>query len=71
MMMNKIGFIRVETDRNDVIDVTFYPRDGVAKRKYHRPTSDSLYRLLNNSMVLDICAYNEPYGLALEITPKY
>ena len=70
-MKNKISFIRIKTNRNDVIEVTFYSRNGIAKRTYRRPSSDSLYRLLNNSMVSDICAYNEPHGLALEVTPKY
>ena len=71
MMKSKISFIRIDTDENDVIVVSFYSRNGIAKRTYNRPSSDSLYRLLNNSMVSDICAYNEPWGLALEVTPKY
>ena len=70
-MKNKISFIRVETMPSHTIEVTFYSRDGIKPRFYPRPSNDSLYRLLNNSMVSDICAYNEPYGLALEITPKY
>ena len=69
-MKNKISFIRVETMSNHEISVTFFPRGG-RRRVYHLPSNDSLYRLLNNSMVFDICAYNEPYGLALEVTPKY
>jgi len=70
-MKNKIDLIRIETNRNNVVVVSFYSNNGIARRRYPRPSSDSLYRLLNNSMVLDICAYNEPYGLTLEITPKY
>ncbi len=69
-MKSKISFIRVDTPRDHEIAVTFHSRNGIT-RTYHAPSDDSLYRLLNNSMVSDICAYNEPFGLALEVTPKY
>ena len=69
-MKNKINFIRIETLSNHEVKVTFYSYDGIAPRSYTSPSDDSLYHLLNNSMVSDIVAFNEPYGLTLEVTPK-
>ncbi len=69
MKKTKVSFIRVETERNGAINVTFHFRSGIATHTYRSPSDNSLYRLLNNSMVSDICAYNDPCGLTLEVTP--
>jgi hypothetical protein len=70
-MKNKISFMRVETMDNKSVAVKFFPREHRKMRIYKSPSEDSIYRLLNNSMVSDIYALVTPFGLSLEITPKY
>lgn len=69
-MHERIDWVRVETQIDRTIEVTFYHRNGVMPSVFISPSDDSLYRLLNNDQVQDICAYNQPAGLMLEITPK-
>lgn len=72
-MKSKLSFIQVITTRDRTIEVTFHTRGDyrVGRRHYKSPTANSLYRLLNNSMISDIVPSCEPYGLLLEITPRY
>lgn len=68
-MKHKVSFIQMTTR-----GVTFHPSLGedyrIGKRHYKSPSEDSLYRLLNNSMVSDIVPSYGPDGLLLEITPR-
>ena len=72
-MKNKFSFIQISTDRDGAIEVVFHTRGDyrVGRRRYKSPSEDSLYRLLNNSLVSDIVPSYSPEGLLLEITPKY
>jgi hypothetical protein len=67
---DKIYFIRISVLDNGTRMVEFVLHKGKT-RIYHSPSDDSLYRLLNNSMISDICPFQEHDGLRLEIFPKY
>ena len=69
-MSEKIYFTRISAVDNCETLVEIVPKKGKT-RVYHSPSDDSLYRLLNNSMVSDICPFQEHDGLRLEIFPKY
>ena len=69
-MKNKISFVRIQTTVDGSVIVDFVPRNGKL-RTYEEPTGDSLYRILNNDMISDICPFIEQNGLLLEIFPKY
>ena len=69
-MKNKIYFTRISAVDNCDTLVEIVPRNGKT-RSYHSPSDDSLYRLLNNSMISDISPFQEHDGLRLEIFPKY
>ena len=69
-MKNKIYFIRISALHNGETMVEFI-FNKEKTRHYYLPTDDSLYRLLNNSMVSDINPFQEHDGLRLEIFPKY
>ena len=69
-MKNKIYFIRISALNGGVRMVEFVLNKGNT-RIYHSPSDDSLYRLLNNSMISDINPFQENDGLRLEIFPKY
>ena len=69
-MKNKIYFTRISAVDNKEILVEIVLRKGKT-RIYHSPSDDSLYRLLNNSMISDINPFQEHDGLRLEIFPKY
>ena len=69
-MKNKIYFIRISAVDNCETLVEFVLNKGKT-RIYHSPSDDSLYRLLNNSMVSDISPFQEHDGLRLEIFPRY
>ena len=70
MMKEKLSFIRIQTMTDRTVKVDFVPRRGDV-RTYYLPTDDSLYRILNNSMVSDICPFMERDGLLMEVFPKY
>ena len=69
-MKNKVYFIRISAIHNGETLVEFV-FNGARTRHYHAPTDDSLYRLLNNTMISDINPFQEHDGLRLEIFPKY
>ena len=70
-MKEEIEFVRVATFKNEPIEVDFVPYGRGKIRSYKSPSEDSLYRLLNNSMVGDICPFFEKGNLWLEVFPKY
>ena len=67
---DKVYFIRISTLSNGETFVEIVLHKGKT-RIYHSPSDDSLYRLLNNSMVSDINPFQEHDGLRLEIFPRY
>jgi len=69
-MKEKLGFIRIQTMPDRTVKVEFVPRKGKV-REHYPVTDDSLYRILNNSMVSDICPFMERDGLLMEVFPKY
>ena len=69
-MKEKLSFIRIQTMTDRTVKVDFVPR-GKPVRTYYLPTYYSLYRILNNSMVYDICPFMEREGLLMEVFPKY
>ena len=69
-MKEKLSFIRIQTMTDRTVKVDFVPR-GKPVRTYYLPTDDSLYRILNNSMVFDIYPFMEREGLLMEVFPKY
>ena len=69
-MKNKIYFIRISIVDACECMVEFVLNKGKT-RIYHSPSDDSLYRLLNNSMISDINPFQENDGMRLEIFPKY
>ena len=69
-MKNKISFIRISALHDGETFVEVIPDKGKV-RTYESPSEDSLYRLLNNSMISDISPFREHDGLRLEIFPKY
>ena len=70
MMKNKVYFTRISAVGNCEPLVEIILMNGKT-RVYHSPSDDSLYRLLNNSMIFDISPFQEHDGLRLEIFPKY
>ena len=70
-MKEKISFVRVATFKNEPMEVDFVPRGRGKIRTYKSPSEDSLYRLLNNNMISDICPIIERGNLWLEVFPKY
>ena len=69
-MKNNIYFIRISAVDNCETLVEFV-LNKEKTRIYHSPSDDSLYRLLNNSMLSDINPFQEHDGLRLEIFPRY
>ncbi len=69
-MKNKISFIRIQTTANGSVIVDFIPSNR-RTRTYEEPSDDSLYRILNNDMISDICPFVEQNGLLLEVYPMY
>ena len=69
-MKNKIYFIRISVVDAHECMVELVLHKGKT-RIYHSPSDDSLYRLLNNSMISDINPFQEHDGLRLEIFPRY
>jgi len=69
-MKNKIYFIRISALNNGETFVEVIPNKGKT-RIYESPSDGALYCLLNNSMISDICPFQEHDGLRLEIFPKY
>ena len=69
-MNEKLYFIRIQTMPDRKVKVDFVPHEGKI-REHYPATDDSLYRILNNSMISDICPFVESDGLLIEVFPKY